>query len=948
MNGAAPDIARVLQVFEQIVDLAAAERAAKLDALCADDASLRAKVEAMLAADENPVDPFAGGAMQWTATLAAADDVPAGRTIDAWRIIAVAGRGGMGTVYEVERADGAYQQRAALKLMRAASDSAAVRERFLRERQMLAQLRHPHIAALLDGGFTPDGDPYFVMEYVQGVPIDRWCDEQRLDVRARVRLFLQVIEAVGHAHRNLLVHRDLKPSNLLVDASGHLKLLDFGIAKQLQDPELTLLADRAVTFGYASPEQLLDVPITTATDIWQLGIVLHLLLTASHPFGVARDMPLARQLQQLQGDVEPLTRAAARASLRDCAVRGEFDASALAKRLRGGLATVVSSCLRREPTARYHSVDELGTDLRRWIDNQPVLAAATDAGERARLWLRRNRLLAASVAAVSLALLGGSVLSVWQAREARRESARARESLQFLADTLGAAAPEQALNSEVSLRQLLDSARRQLEQRGVIDARVRQPVQRMLGRLYYSIGEFQQATQMFAAGTKDVQPEGHDGALALADDLVVYSDALDSLEKNEMAVLVSDQAAALRRRFAPHDPEQQLRALAHQTMGHVAKYGWEACRQHAAQALAMALAMPHPPVDVVLRLYSDLGSVANFTNDRSRLLQLSEQGLAFADQHGVPADSPQRFTLLRNRIEGLLLASRMPEAEAATRTAIDLAEKTGGTGTTRLGVLYNALSSALVAQGRYREALAQRLRAIELLPASDTGHRNLAVVLSSLAGLQARVGDYAASLQQIEQASVQLEQAQLPAADTFRLSIERNRIEVLLANGRWRQALAMIEQQLAVIRDSQGESSEDYASALLQQVAALRQAGEAAQGARVLAEARTRLLHRGVTPSQPPFARLLRDEAAFARMRADLHTAEHSQREALRRLQDSGNAFEEAVARYELAAILVARGAHHEAAALLAQALPVMQQAVLPQQHELRSAMALAAQLKSS
>ncbi len=932
---------RAMQVFDAVVELDPAGREARLAELCADDASLRTKVETMLAADAREGEPFDDIA----ALERSLQEVPPGAVIGAWRVIMVAGRGGMSTVYEVERADGAYRQRAALKLVRAASGTSALRERFLRERQMLAELSHPNIAALLDGGFNDEGAPYFVMEYVEGVPLDRWCDEQRLDVAARIRLFLQAIDAVGHAHRNLLVHRDLKPSNLLVETTGRVKLLDFGIAKQLHDPEVTVLADRAVTFGYAAPEQLGDAPITTATDVWQLGVVLHLLLTGSHPFGISSDMSLPRQVQLLQKDPETLPRAAAHAAAAQLEARGESDAAALSRRLRGGLAVVVATCLRRDPAARYGSVDELATDLKRWLDDEPVLAVQARAGERARLWLRRNRVLAASIAAVALTLIAGTAVSLWQAREARRESARAIESLQFLADTLAAASPEQARSSEITVRQLLDSARQQLELRKSADPRVRQPVQRMLGRLYFSVGESHQAEALLEAGVRDIEPKSRDAALALADDLVVYSDTLAGLEKGEQSVAVADRAAALRRRFAPDDPEQQLRALAHQTLGHVFKFGWEACRQRAEQALSIALAMPDPPVDVVLRLYSDLGSIANFNNDRSRVVQLSERGLAFADERGVRDDSPQRFVLLRNRIDGLVLLDRLSEAEAVSREAIGAVERTGGSGLTSLAVLYTSLHKALRGQGRYREALAAQARVAALLADEGSGPMNLAMSRANLATLQAAVGDYPTSLRLIEEARIPMAAAGIAPDDTFRLTFERGRVQVLLANERWHEAGEIVRQQTEVARASQGEDSEDYLLSLAQHVEALRQAGDAVAGRRAIEETRMRATRRGVPGTNPMFARLLRSEAAFARREGDLAAAEYSLREAVRRHQAGVNAFELSAARCELADILAARGQRAEAVELLDQALPVMRQAVMPQQRDLKSAEDLFARL---
>jgi serine/threonine-protein kinase len=934
---------RALDIFEAVADLGDAVRAAKLGELCGDDAALRARVEAMLAADARSGDPFEGSAARWSETLqAAGGEALSGRTFGAWKIVAVAGRGGMGVVYEVERADGAYAQRAALKLLHTAEPSPGVRERFLRERQMLAQLRHPQIATLLDGGFTGAGDPWFVMEYVDGVPIDRWCDERRLGVRARVELFMQVLEAVSHAHRNLLVHRDLKPSNLLVDAAGRVKLLDFGIAKQLQDPDVTAVADRAVTFGFASPEQLNDAPITTGTDIWQLGVVLHLLLAGAHPFNILRDMPLAKQVRQLDGEPDTLTASAAHATAPQAMARGMDDPAALARALRGVLVAIVTACLRRDPAARYASVDALAADLRRWLENRPVLVSQAGPAERAGLWLRRNRLLAASIAAVSLALLVGTGVSLWQAREAQRESANARESLQFLADTLTAAAPEQALNTEVSVRQLLDSARRQLDQRKGVDPQVRQPVQRMLGRLYWSIGEFGVSAELLEAGLEGVEPHDRASALALADDLNEYSDTLGALERNADSVTISDRAAALRRRFAPDDPEQQLRAMSHQTLGHVAKYGWDTCRQRAEAALAFAKGMANPPVDVVLRLYSDLSSVANFTNDRARLSQLSEEGLAFADRHAVPPQSPLRLTMLRNRVEGLLLSGRPVEAEAESRATIELAEKSGGVGTTRLSVLYNALAKSLRDQGRYREALIALARVEALLPLNNSGPRNIAATQGNLAVVNALVGDYPRSLALMKESQAALDRAGVVAGDSFRLAREHSYVQVLVANGLDAQARARLDAALAEVKKSLGEDSEDYAMLLADAVAVARQAGQVERGEKLLAEARERAARRGESAASRQFASFLRDDAAFARMKGDLATADARQREAVRLLLSTANPFEIAVARWELADILVARGRRAEARELLAPSLPAMRQSVLPEQRDRKSAEALA------
>ncbi|HEX2584874.1 MAG TPA: serine/threonine-protein kinase [Steroidobacteraceae bacterium] len=941
------DLSRALHVFEQVVELTGTARDALLDELCAGDTTLKTKVQAMLAADACSDDPFDAHDGHWHETLAAAMDGSAwiGRVLGAWKIIAVTGRGGMGNVYEVERADGAYAQRAALKLIRAAADSVSVRSRFLRERQILAQLRHKNIAALLDGGITDDGDPYFVMEYVEGVPVDCWCDDHQLNVRERIALFLQILDAVSHAHRNLLVHRDLKTSNLLVDTTGQIKLLDFGIAKQLHDQQLTAIADRAVTLGFASPEQLKDAPITTATDIWQLGILLHLLLTGLHPFNISPDMSLATQLQQLTGEPESLIKSASRTTASEAALRGASSPAALAKIFHNGLAAVVATCLRHDPAMRYASVDALTADLRAWLDNLPVLAANTPKSERARLWFRRNRMLTASLAAITVALIVGTAVSLWQAREAIREGARARESLQFLSDTLAAAAPEQALNSEVSVRQLLKSARQQLEQRSTLDNKVKQPVQRMLGRLYFSVGEYRQAAELLELGTRDIEPTRRDEALALADDLVVYSDTLAALERGADSVTISDRAAALRRHFASDDPEQTLRALAHQTLGHVEKYGWETCRKRAEAALAYAMRMPNPPPDVVLRLYSDLSSVANFTNDRDRLRQLSEQGLMFADQHHVALESPSRFTLLRNRIEGLLLDGHLLEAETLSRDAIAMAEKTGGVGSTRLSVLYSTLGTSLHHQGRYREAQTIFEHAFELMPRTDTGPRNMALAQGNLALVHADAGDSTAALRLMARASEEMNAAGIKPEDPFNIELQSTYIHVLLASRHLAQATAQLDQTLALIRKTMGEGSDEYARLLGAAMEAARQSRNVTRGEQLLTEARARATQHGIPETHLRFAQFLRYEASFALLRGDLQAAERAQREALQKMQSDNNTFTIALARAELARILKDRGNRSEARTLIEQALPVLRQSVLPQQPDLMSAEVLAGEL---
>lgn len=947
---------RALAIFDEVADLGDAEREARLGELCAGDDALLSQVRALLAADSTDGEPFSGSATEWGEALAntAGDDAQdrmLGRGIGAWRIVGVVGRGGMGAVYAVERSDGAYAQRAALKLIRASADTPAARERFLRERQILAQLQHPNIATLLDGGISAEGEPYFVMELVDGVPIDRWCDERGLGLRERVLLFLQALDAVRFAHRNLVVHRDLKPSNLLVDADGRVKLLDFGIAKQLVDADATATMDRALTFHYASPEQLHDAPITTASDIWQLGVILYRLLSGAHPFGLDHATPVAKQLRQLEHEPEPLTRSAAQAGTEQAAQRGGLTPDSLARALRGNLAQIVQTCLRRDPEARYASADALGNDLKAWLDNRPIAAVRISRGERAKLWLRRNRVLAASAAAVLVALLAGTGVALWQAHAAReqariaqRESANARATMQFLTDTLAAASPEQAMSKEVSVRQLLERAQAQLD-RNPLPIQVKQPMQRMLGRLYYSINENKQAADLLIAGTRDVQPRDRGEALALADDLVVQAKALDALERFPEVLAASDRAAALRKQFAPDDPEQQLRTLANLTLAHVYKYGLDACRKQADDALALAKRMPNPPTDVVLRVYSLIADGSRLANDRKRLLPISDEGLAFADKRGIAPDAPQRIELLRNRAEGQILLGQFAPAEATARKAIAAVSATGGSGDTDFGILYSVLTAAQLGQGRYLDALETYEHTKQLSPPANNGPRDNAMILSNEAALRRETGDYPRGMALSRRAIAVLDEASIPPGDPIRTQIEIEFARQLWLNGDAPQAKTFLEGLRERVHKAEGVDSENYMGVLGALTVATLRSGDPEGAQALLDETRTRLARRGVAADSAEFAHLQEADAFIARKRGDAAAAESKEREALAQFLRVGDPFDIASARTTLAQLVSERGDKAEARALLQQALPVMRDSVLPQQTDRAAAEALAQKL---
>ncbi|WP_457419064.1 serine/threonine-protein kinase [Roseateles sp. P5_E7] len=408
---------RVKAVFDAVLDLPPAEREPHI-AEAAPPPELLAELRSLLLHHDEATGGF----------LAEAAAVPGddwtGRRLGAWLLVRLVGTGGMGEVYEAQRADGTYEGRAAIKLLPDGGKGrgAGWLARFEQERRLLARVNHPHIAHLMDAGMTPEGQPYFVMEFVDGQPLDEAA--RGLPVEGRIALMLQLCDAVAFAHRQLLVHRDLKPGNVLVDAQGRVKLLDFGIAKAIapDGAELDATQASAMTPNYASPEQVRGEPVGTATDIYSLGVLLYLLLTGVRPTG--RDATTPQEAARSVLEDEP-TRPS-RLSPDDV---GNPQWLAQARTLQGDLDNIVLKALEKAPERRYASVDALAADLRAYLGGYPVSARAPTWGYRTAKLLARNRLASALGALGLVALLGGLAATTWQAREARLAQGLAEQRL---------------------------------------------------------------------------------------------------------------------------------------------------------------------------------------------------------------------------------------------------------------------------------------------------------------------------------------------------------------------------------------------------------------------------------------------------------------------------------------------------------------------------------------
>ncbi|HLX28497.1 MAG TPA: serine/threonine-protein kinase [Casimicrobiaceae bacterium] len=422
----------VSPLLDHALALSAEERTAWLLSRPHRDPTIVAELQTLLA--EADVLDRAGYLEQSAGHLVDGHGSLEGQTFGPYTIERLLGHGGMGSVWLARRSDGRYDGRVAIKLLNAAWVGRAAERRFRREGDVLARLSHRNITRLIDAGIAPTGQPYLVLEWVEGERIDAYCDAQRTDVEGRLRMFLDILEAVAHAHAHLIVHRDIKPSNVLVDRNGFVKLLDFGIAKLLEDDDgaqttqLTREAGRVLTPEFAAPEQLTGQPVTTATDVYALGVLLHVLLVGQHPFGASTRTPAT--LIRAIVDAAPTTPSDAAASLRrmprealttNAELRGSTP-DHLRRRLRGDLDNIVAKALDKNPQKRYASVSAFGDDVRRHLADQPIIARADSIGYRAIKFVRRNRMpvLLASLAAIAtLAGLVGTTVQAMRAAEQR-------------------------------------------------------------------------------------------------------------------------------------------------------------------------------------------------------------------------------------------------------------------------------------------------------------------------------------------------------------------------------------------------------------------------------------------------------------------------------------------------------------------------------------------------
>ena len=562
------DWPQVKALFDACLDAAPAARARLLGDETTVPPAVRAEVEALLAAHALSA-PLDGGAAAWGAPLFAGgiddvDDRP--ERIGPYRVMRELGRGGMGVVWLARRDEPGFEQQVALKRVRGGLDGAEARARFRRERGILARLAHDRIARLLDGGVDADGRPWFALEYVEGEPIDRWCDARALPLRARVRLFLDVLDGVAWAHRNLVVHRDLKPANVLVDGDGHVKLLDFGIAKLLEDDDANATATGMLlmTPTYAAPEQVRGEAVSTATDVYALGVLLFDLATGLLPYRTPSSARQAFVQAVLEQDPERPARALQRAGIDATALaaaRGTTPAG-LRAALDADFAQILSIALAKQPEQRHASVDALASDLRAWLERRPLLSRPTPRWRRLAQFARRHRVgFAASVLLCATALAGiGSTL--WQARIATRNAQTAQAVREFTTGLFAAVDPDQARGRDVPLREVLDLGARRAETGLADQPAVRGALLSDLGAIYTSLGDDARGIALLEQARDALLARSDDEELARA--LLRLAEAQFEDGRYDAAAASTDAALHLLAAHAPTDPlriEGELRRV---------------------------------------------------------------------------------------------------------------------------------------------------------------------------------------------------------------------------------------------------------------------------------------------------------------------------------------------------------------------------------------------------
>ena len=864
---------QIQSLFEELVDVEAAERATRLAGACAHDLDLRRSVESLFATDGGPEDPLVqaiGDAAR--SLLEQHRDRLLGTRIGPFLLDSILGHGGMSTVYRAERVDGRYQQTVAIKVLHHTMLHPRLRSRLHSERHILGTLDHPCIARLIDSGELEDGTPYLVMEHVDGDWIDAYCERRNLSIGGRIELMIQACAAVQYAHRNLIVHRDIKASNILVTGDGTPKLLDFGIAKLLAPESMahtvpvTRLHERILTPENAAPEQVLGRPLTTATDVYALGVLLYQLLSGRSPF---------RLLSYSQLQLE-------RAICMDDPVRPSQAAAAqLRTRLSGDLDAIVAMAMRKEPDRRYASAEALADDLRNHLLGKPVAARHGDWRYKGAKFMRRHALAVGVATAVFVGLIAIAAATLWQNHRiemARDATARERDRAQlvsaFLVDVFSQSDPYKARNRDSTAKDLLDQGAEKIQKNTTLQPEVRAELLESIGLAYRRQGFSGRAIPLFEQALAIRRDERPADNLRVAAALANLASALSDDGNVVSAQAYLQQALAISRRG--NGPDSVVTAEILMQFGHLA-LDTESQPQRGIQLFREALAIYRNAAGdhsfMVAATLNDLASAAVWSDDFAGAEAYEREALRIF-QEGAGRNHPEYAMALSTLGHILTERGKYSEAEQMLKAALEVEYNVYGAGNPRvaeteaqLGVLYGR--SGDIARGIAASEMAVKISMDRL----GTGNYLTGYHLVSLADLYMKAGNLAAAERAVRQA-LGVYAGTLPARHLYVASARQLLGEILLRRGEL--AAAMIELRAAeeLCSALAGADSWRTARARASLGWSLIAAGNAQDGEPLLTAARERLVS-SLGPSDPA------SQLASARL-ADYYRSRHRDAEAAR------------------------------------------------------------------
>ncbi len=729
-------------ILDEALDLPTEARRDLIADRCGRDGELRELVERLLVrCEEEETGLMPGGAFlgaigeSLDRELEDSAGSLEGRQIGRYKVLRELGRGGMAVVYLAERAEGDFHHVVALKLLQPGIDSGHVAERFALERQILALARHPNIARLLDAGVTEDGRPFIAMEYVEGEPIDAWCDQRRLPIRARLELFLEVARAVDYAHRNLVVHRDIKPSNILVTADGDVKLLDFGIAKLLDDEhgQVTRTHQRAMTPAYASPEQVEGGVITTATDVYQLGMLLYLLLTGCWPYprgtgtnaamllAICNEQPIRPSAMLARRRDDTATPNGTPAAVDDIALVRGSQPTRIRRELAGDLDTIVLTALRKEPGRRYPSVAQLVSDIERFLDGRTISARPDTVAYRLKTFVRRHS-AATATAAASLVMVIGLVAFYTiqlglERNHARLEARKAGEVADFLTGLFEVSAPTRSKGEAVTARELLDRGAERIDDELADQPELQAAMMTIIGDVYRELAMYDEAEELLERAVEIRREHPGDDQLDLAASLFALGRVHQQQRNIEEGRKWLSEALVLRESALGPEHPDVARVL--DGLGEIERYDGNLAEAQALHEEAVAIfeaTIGTDNVDYGLAM-NRLAVVVQDQREHEASLPLFERSIEVLSAE-LGADHPYTASAKLNFAYSLRYAGQVDRADALYREVLPVIETAFGAEHPNVAVVVNAHALLLRNAGRFDEAETLHRRALAIWSAS--------------------------------------------------------------------------------------------------------------------------------------------------------------------------------------------------------------------------------------